>query len=47
MNLNTKNEIMLRYKGGKDLYHFFSVVSKCPPLPQLTAGLVDDHLPSR
>ena len=46
MNLNTKNEIMLRYKGGKDLYHFFSVVSKCP-LPQLTAGVVDAHLPSR
>ena len=33
MNLNSKNEIMLRYKGGKDLYHFFSVVSKCPPAP--------------
>ena len=46
MNLNTKNEIMLRYKGGKDLYHFFSVVSKCPP-PQPTAGVVDAHLPSR
>ena len=38
---------MLRYKGGKDLYHFFIVVSKCPPLPQLTAGVVDAHLPSR
>ena len=33
MDLNTKNEIMLRYKGGQDLYHFFSVVSKCPPAP--------------
>ena len=30
MDLNTKNEIMLRYKGGQDLYHFFSIVSKCP-----------------
>ena len=43
MDLNTKNEIMLRYKSGADLYHFFSVVSKCPPL-QLTTGSVDAHL---
>jgi hypothetical protein len=45
MDLNTKNEIMLRYKSGADLYHFFSVVSKCPP--QLTAGVVDAHLPTK
>jgi hypothetical protein len=31
MDLNTKQEIMLRYKGNSDLYQFFSVISKCPP----------------
>ena len=45
MDLNTKNEIMLRYKSEADLYHFFSVVSKSPL--QLSAVLVDAHLPTK
>ena len=45
MDLNTKQDIMLRYKGHSDLYQFFSIVSKSR-VGRLTE-VVDAHLPPK